>query len=202
MIIEANIEAIIKSRDDLSACGVNGISYRIMKRAGAEGVAFMKLLVPGCIKSGRVMSTWKDAKTILLHKKGDREQIGNWRPISITNCMYRIFTCLIARTIQDVNTKVHVFLDSQKGFIKKTNGCSEHGIILNELMHDVNQTRKSLIVTAIDFTNAFDSVLHELIMSVMRQRNLLEWTQKIITNMYEGTTSVIEMKTKRTEKIA
>jgi hypothetical protein len=52
MIDEANIEAIIKSRDDLSACGVDGISYRIMKGAEAEGVVFMKLLVRGCIKSG------------------------------------------------------------------------------------------------------------------------------------------------------
>jgi hypothetical protein len=138
MIDEANIEAVIKSRDDLSAYGVDGISYRIMKSAEAEGIAFMKLLVRGCIKSDRVMSTWKDAKTILLHKKGDREQIGNWRPISITNCMYRLFPCLIVRAIQDVNTRVHVFSDSQKGFIKKTNWCSEYGIILDELTHGTN----------------------------------------------------------------
>jgi hypothetical protein len=52
MIDEANIEAIIKSRDDLSACRVDGISYRIMKDARAEGVVFMKLLIQGCIKSG------------------------------------------------------------------------------------------------------------------------------------------------------
>jgi hypothetical protein len=35
----------------------------------------------------------------------------------------------------------------------------------------------------------------------MRQRNLPEWTQKIVASMYEGATSVIEMKAKRTEKI-
>jgi hypothetical protein len=106
------------------------------------------------------------------------------------------------RAIQDVNTKVEVLTNSQKGFIKKTNGCNEQGIILNELMHDANRTCKSLIVTAIDFTNAFDSVPDELIMSVMKQRNLPKWTQKIVASMYEGATSVIEMKAKRTEKIA
>jgi hypothetical protein len=69
-------------------------------------------------------------------------------------------------------------------------------------MHDANRTRKSLIVTAIDFTNAFGSVPHELIMSAMKQRNLPEWTQKIVASTYEEATSVIEMKAKRTEKIA
>jgi hypothetical protein len=92
MIDEMNIEIVIKSTDVLSACGVDGISYRIIKGAGAEGVAFIKLLVRKCIKSGGVMSTWKEAKTLLLHKKKNREEIGDWRPISITNCMYRIFT--------------------------------------------------------------------------------------------------------------
>jgi hypothetical protein len=36
---------VIKSREDLSACGIDGISYRIMKGTRTEGFAFMKLLV-------------------------------------------------------------------------------------------------------------------------------------------------------------
>jgi 3-dehydroquinate dehydratase len=199
---EKNIAEVIRSREDLSACGVDGVSYRIMKGAGAEGVKFMKQLVRGCIRSGRVINTWKEAKTILLFKKGSREEIGNWRPISITNCMYRIFTCLIARAFQFMNSKVHIFSDCQKGFIKKTNGCSEHGIILNELLYNAKRNREGMVVTAIDFTNAFGSVPHELIMSTMKQRNFPEWTQKIVADMYRGASSVIEMRGVRSEKIA
>jgi hypothetical protein len=68
-----------------------------------------------------------------------------------------------------------LFSESQKGFIKKATGCSEHGIILNELLHNAKQNRKSLIVTATDFTNAFGSLPHELIMSTMKQGNLPMW---------------------------
>jgi hypothetical protein len=71
MLSEDNIAQVIKSRQDLSACGVDGISYRIMKGAGRERVKFMKLLVRACIQSGKVINTWKEAKTILLHKKGN-----------------------------------------------------------------------------------------------------------------------------------
>jgi hypothetical protein len=42
MLSEDNIAQVIKSRQDLSACGVDGINYRIMKGAGSEGVKFMK----------------------------------------------------------------------------------------------------------------------------------------------------------------
>jgi hypothetical protein len=201
MLNEKNISEVIKSREDLSASGVDGISYRILKGAGAEGVKFMKHLIRACIQGGKVINSWKEARTILLHKKGDPGEIQNWRPISITNCIYRIFTCLLARAIQNINSKVEIFSDSQKGFIKKTNGCSEHGIILNELFHNANRNRENLVVTAIDFTNAFGSVPHELIMSTMKQRNFPSWMQKIVMNMYQGASSMIEMKGTRSEKI-
>jgi hypothetical protein len=116
---------------------------------------FMKLLIKGSIRNGRVMSSWKAARTILLYQKGDRNAIENRRLISITNYIYRIFTCLMARAIQSINSKVEIYSDSQKGFIKKTNGCSEHGIILNELLHNANRNREDLVMTTIDFTNAF-----------------------------------------------
>jgi hypothetical protein len=72
------------------------------------------------------------------------------------------------REIQKINAKVHIFSNSQKGFIKKTNGYSEHGMILNELLHNAHWNRENLVVTAIDFTNTFGSVPHDLIISTMK----------------------------------
>jgi hypothetical protein len=107
----------------------------------------------------------------------------------------------MARTIERINSKINIFSDSQKGVIKKTNGCSEHILILNELLHNANRNRGSLIVTAIDFTNAFGSVPHELIMSTMKQRNFPIRMQKIVMDMYRGARSMIEMKGIRSNKI-
>jgi hypothetical protein len=74
----------------------------------------------------------------------------------------------MARAFQTISSRVGIFSDSQKGFIKKTNGCIEHGIVLNEPLHNANRTRDTLMVTAIDFTNGFGSAPHELIMSTMK----------------------------------
>jgi hypothetical protein len=108
----------------------------------------------------------------------------------------------MARCFQEVNASCQLFSDQQKGFIKKTNGCSEHGIVLNELFHDAYRNHKGLVVTAIDFTNAFGSVPHELIYSTMRQRGFPEWTQKVVQNMYEGSSSFIDLRGDRTESIS
>jgi hypothetical protein len=77
MLSEKNIADVIKSREDLSASGVDGISYRVMKRPGGEDVKFMKSIIRGSLRCGRVSSAWKEANTILVHEKGARDKIGN-----------------------------------------------------------------------------------------------------------------------------
>jgi hypothetical protein len=202
MLNEKNISEVIKSRKDQSSCGPDGISNLILKAAGKEGIRFMKSVIQGCLSYGRIMDSWKMAKTILIYKKGDKIDPKNWRPISITNCLYRVFTCLMARCFQDINATYQLYSDPQKGFIKKTNGCTEHGIVLNELFNDANRHHKGLVITAIDFTNAFGSIPHELILSTMKQRNFPEWTRKIVENMYTDASSYIELRGCKSDPIA
>jgi hypothetical protein len=194
MLNEKNIREVIISRSDIGACGPDGISNVILKVAWKERIRFMKNIIQECITCGSIFESWKKAKTILIFKKGDQADPQNWRPISITNCLCRVFTCIMARFFQEINAEHHLFSDSQKGFIKKTNGCSEHGILLNELFHDARRNHKDLVVTAIDFTNAFGSVPHELILSTMKQRNFPECTRKIVQDMYANASSVIELR--------
>jgi hypothetical protein len=202
MLDEDNITKVIMSRPDIGACGPDGIGNFILKAAGKDGIKFMKHIIQGCISTGKVFDSWKSAKTILLYKKGDRNDPHNWRPISITNCLYRDFTCLMARCFQQINKKFHIFSNTQKGFIQKTNGCSEHGIILNELFHDARRNNKELVITAIDFTNAFGSVPHELIFSSLKQRNFPEWTRNIIHDIYTDASSFIELRGSKSQPIS
>jgi hypothetical protein len=125
MLSTENILVIITSRDELSACGNDGISSRIMKAAGPEAVKLMKRIVKAIFRCGRVFDSRKEARIILISNKGQRTDPKNWRPISITNCTYRLYTCLMGRAFQQVNSQYKIFECVQKGLIKKTNGCSE-----------------------------------------------------------------------------
>jgi hypothetical protein len=71
MLSDDNIRAVIRSRDDLSVCGNDGINYRIMKTAVPEAVKFMKRIIKATIRCGRVFDSWKAARTVLIDKKGE-----------------------------------------------------------------------------------------------------------------------------------
>jgi hypothetical protein len=108
----------------------------------------------------------------------------------------------MAHAIQNISSKIEIFSDHQKDLIKKTTGCSKHGMILNELFQNANRNREGLVVTAIDLTNVFGSVPDKLIMSTMKPQNFPNWMQKIVGDMYRGASSMIEMRGIRSQKIA
>jgi hypothetical protein len=54
MLSEDNIWAVIRWRDNLSACGNNSINYRIVKAAGPEAIKFMKRIIKTTIRCDRM----------------------------------------------------------------------------------------------------------------------------------------------------
>jgi hypothetical protein len=84
---EEHIQEGTGSRGDLSACNIDGISYRIFKEAKREGIEVLKQIIKVSSRCERVMTTWKEARTILRYKKGDRNVVTNWPPISMANCI-------------------------------------------------------------------------------------------------------------------
>jgi hypothetical protein len=49
MLSTDNIRAIIRSRDDPSTYGKDGINYRVMNAAGSETIKFMKPIIKATI---------------------------------------------------------------------------------------------------------------------------------------------------------
>jgi hypothetical protein len=171
MLSEDKIRHVIRSRDELSACGNDGISYTMMKAGGAEAAKFMKCIIKVTIGCDRVMDSWDEGRTALVCKKEDREDPTNGRSITITNCVYRVDTCLMVRAFQEMNLQRGIDVDARKDFVKKPNRCGEHGRLLNELFQDAERKNKDLIVTVIDFSDAFGCISHDLIMSTLKQLN-------------------------------
>jgi hypothetical protein len=65
MLNEKNIAEVIKSRKDLSATGVDGLSYQIIKSAKKEGIKFIRRVMEACVRNGRIADSWKETRTIL-----------------------------------------------------------------------------------------------------------------------------------------
>ena len=99
----------------------------------------------------------------LIHKKGETDNLSNWRPISLLNYDYKIMAAVLANRLHKVLPKlIH---DNQVGYIR--NRMSGFNIRLNiRLTQDVFDYIKNNLEGAlmlVYFRKAFDTVEFDFI---------------------------------------
>lgn len=143
---------------------------------------------------------FKTSRTIFVYKKGDKTDPRNWRPLSISNTMYRICMVVFSEYLDYCNTQHAILHEAQKGFMKGINGTAENILTIMELFHDAQRSHKSLFVTAIDFKNAFGSINHEFMIRAMRSKGIAPSIVNVIENTYLGSNTRIQMNSRWREK--
>jgi hypothetical protein len=167
-------------------------------------IEFIRAVFKECVKAGDVPETWKTSKTVFLYKKGDSSVAANWRPITITSCLYRLYMAMNATSIQMKMHKqdnIRIFSNSRKGFVAGVPGCMEHAVMTRELTAHAIHNKRDLHMIQIDFTNAFGSVPHGLITYNMRCMGLPDIQIDTVMKIYEGATTVITVPTGSSEPI-
>ena len=124
----------------------------------------------------------------LLHKGGEREDIKNWRPLTLLNCDYKIISKLLAERLKNVLTKlIH---PDQKGFVKGRN-ISEANRMIQDIIQYADEENEEGIIVFLDQQKAFDRVEWGWVDFVLKTFNFGEkfrgWIQMLVKN---ATTSI------------
>lgn len=129
---------------------------------------------------------WKKAVTILIHKSGENDQPGNFRPITLEPVAMKMLTSLIRnRVLSFLISNRYAESHIQKGFIPKMSGTFEHIENLSFLITQARRQKKSLTVTLIDLQNAFGEVHHNLIDTALRFHNVPDHVCTMIKHLYD-----------------
>ncbi len=88
-IEELNISAM---QGNKSAAGMDGLSNCFIKRFWALLRVPLHRYLLECLRKESLTFTFKTAKMKIIPKKGDSKKIGNWRPISLLSCLYKVLS--------------------------------------------------------------------------------------------------------------
>ena len=95
----------------------------------------LSLIFRCCFIQREVTAPWKTATIILYHKKGPSDCISNFRPIALMSCLYKRLMAILARRISQWATS-NGLLSNDQGSARPTEGCYEHGFLLQSLVGD------------------------------------------------------------------
>ncbi|EYC36556.1 hypothetical protein Y032_0883g2842 [Ancylostoma ceylanicum] len=101
-----------------------------------------------------VPSQWKTSTTVLLYKKGDPQDIGNYRPICLLSVVYELFTRVVINRIE--RTLNEGQLCEQAGF-RRGFSTIDHIHTVTRLIQVSREYKMPLCLTFIDLNKAFDT---------------------------------------------
>ena len=115
---ELNIMQILKTLKIKNCEGFDRIPLRIFNEGAEILIKPLPQLFKQIYNERRIPEQWKTAKIIPLHKKGSKEDMSNYRPISNLCTMSKIYEKLILQQLLKIakQNKVDLTGDSQHGF--------------------------------------------------------------------------------------
>ena len=103
---------------------------------------------------------WLEATITAVHKKGPKDILGNYRPISLTSIICKTLESLVRDELVKDMLQHELFAKNQHGFIPKRD-CMTNLLSCIETWTRVIEEEESIDLIYTDFSKAFDSVPHQ-----------------------------------------
>ena len=163
LITEAMVTDQIGRLADNKAAGTDGLGLSFIKKL--MGV----IELPESLRSGLVPVQWKEANvTAIFKKKGLRCEPGNYRPVSLTSQIGKIFERIIRDHLIKFLEDNDLLKDSQHGFRSKKS-CLTNLLEFLDLVSNYVDQGIPVDVIYLDFQKAFDKVSHTKLIVKMKR---------------------------------
>jgi len=134
----------------------------------------------GYWRTGEMSEDWRKAKVTPIFKKGKKEDPGNYRMVSLTSIPGKVMEQLILEVIIKQVEEKKVIRSSQHGFTKGKS-CLPNLIAFCDDMTDWVGEGRAVDVVYLDFSKAFDTVSHNILLEELRKCGLDEWSVRLMT---------------------
>ena len=160
-----NIRKLLSVINSHKACGPDGIQGQILKNCAVSLAHPLSILFKLSYNSGSIPKEWKLANVVPIHKKCSKENIENYRPISLTSLIMKTFERIVKDTL--LSHTNHLLDDRQHGFLSKKSCTTNMVGFCDSIAISLNDCIQTDVIY-FDFAKAFDSVNHDLILQKLK----------------------------------
>ena len=177
----------LRNIDISKSPGPDGIHPKLLKELGGNVnfVHSVTKLFQTCATTGKIPGQWKTANVISLYKKGSRKNALNYRPVSLTCIICKVYEKLIRRHILSyVAREIH---PNQHGFVEGKS-CLSNLLESVETIIALLEEGSPVDILYFDFCKAFDSVPHYRLLTKMKNMGISGKTLNIVKDFLYGRT--------------
>jgi hypothetical protein len=145
--------------------GPDGIPGVILKLGGEAMIPYLARLLDITMNNNAIPGDWKKAVVVSIYKGGDRSEVCNYRPDSLTSVVCKQMEHVIAWYLQQVWDMSGCLYEGQDGFRPGYSCESQVVTVCQDNMDLLDEgVRTEAIIT--DFSKAFDLVPHDKLLTL------------------------------------
>jgi len=167
------------------APGVDSVSTKMLLELKDEISEMVAELFNKSLNSGEVPNEWKLANVTAVFKKGKKSSPSNYRPISLTVQLCKVFESIMRDQIIEHLERFELIKESQHGFVKRKS-CLTNLLVFIEEVTNYLDSGYPVDVIYLDFQKAFDKVPHRRLILKLAAHGIGGEVLKWIENWLSG----------------
>ncbi|GAB0089747.1 hypothetical protein DMENIID0001_043480 [Sergentomyia squamirostris] len=190
MVTPSDIEKIIGNLRNTQSMALDGHSTKLYKTCAKSIAGHISNIVNMSFHEGKVPDKLKVSRVTPVHKGGDKNDLSNYRPISVIPVMGKIFEGVVAEQLTKFLQTHHVLSPCQYGFRPKSS--TETAVF--DLVSSVQSARDighAALAIFVDVKKAFDAVVHACMMRSLAFAGILGKSRDWLEDYLRGRSQVV-----------
>ena len=167
-ITEAELKETIKGLKPNKSPGKDGLTGEFYKIFWDELKDIYLDMVRQSLGEGQLPLTTRTAVISLIYKKGEKNLLSNYRPISLTNLDFRILTQTFARRLQKILGEI---ISKEQTAYLKGRDIADNIRIMGDICDYCDFEKIDGALVGLDFQKAFDNLEWDFMFSALQKQN-------------------------------
>jgi len=190
-ITEEEIKSAINQLKLRKSPGSDQVLAEMLKASAGFLMPYLCNLFNAIFDSGYFPNVWQDSIIVPLHKKGDYDDPNNYRGISLTSTLSKVFLHVLNCRLQGWTEENGLTGEEQAGF-RRGYSTIDNIFILHGIVERYLGRKRKMYVAFIDFCKAFDSVNRKLMFAILRRNGINGKMLCILQSMYHSVRSCVK----------
>ena len=188
-VLPRNVAAVINSLKNKKS-NSHEISVSLLKANKEQIVVPVSILFNQSIDKGTFPKCLKHTTVISIYKKGQKDNIANYRPVSLLSTYSEIFETLMTRFLLNFLTNKSVINKEQFGFRQSLSTFNALTAFTDNI-YSALDAQHTMLTIYIDLTKAFDTVKHDILLQKLKHygiRGIIhDWFRDYLTGRTQST---------------
>ena len=168
---ENGIGKITQNVNPNKAQGHDNISIRMLKKCASSIYGPLELMLKEALSTGLSPSNWKKGNIVPIHKKGDKQILKNYRPVSLLPICGKIFERLTFNKLFNFFVENNLISPNQSGF-KPGDSCINQLLCITREIYNSFDEGLEVRSVFLDISKAFNKMCHKGLLFKLSQNGI------------------------------